>query len=237
MTPVYTYWDQPRRLTSPANRRLLDFWALTWAAHGWVPVVLGQSDLSASDREFHARTTDRYPTVNGRDYENACWQRWSALRNVGGGFFTDADVFNFGFKPRRFDGSDFAPLQHEESIGTQWCSEYGAAHVLELFSDSRFHSIRQPQILDGRRHLSDMLVISRWLATPTLDTEFKNTRLCWDHKGASVLFHGGERTPADAPLVHFSNNAMATHAGHTDRVAAAVWLAALQKRPLPNADL
>lgn len=238
MTPVFTYWDQPRRLTSPANRRLLDFWALTWAAHGWVPVVLGQSDLTNSDHEFHARTTDRYPTVNGRDYENACWQRWSALRNVAGAgaFSVDADVFNFGFRPIDFGNVGYAQLHADSgSIGAQWCSASGLDHIRDLFADSSFEALRKPHPINGKPHLSDMMVLARWLEHPEIDAEYKSTQLCRKHDGLAVLFRGSV-TP-DAPLVHFSNDAMARHAGHTDRVAAAVWLAALQGRPLPPGDI
>lgn len=239
MTPVYTYWDQPRRLTSPANRRLLDFWALTWAAHGWVPVVLGQSDLTEADRLWHSDTTRNFPTINGRTYEDACWERWSALRNVGGGVFVDADVFNFGWPPTGaapLARYDFVALQPYHNIGAHWCSESGAQHLRELFSCPEYVRYRTHKWYPGQGpHISDMTVICAWLANPEHDSAFTTSRVCHDFNRVSSDFRGAG-TPSGASLVHFSNDAMARHAGHTDRVAAALWLAALQGRPVPPVD-
>ena len=49
-------------------------------------------------REFDERTK-LLPTVNPGDYELACYRRWLAVARAGGGFMSDYDVVNYGFKP------------------------------------------------------------------------------------------------------------------------------------------
>jgi hypothetical protein len=104
---VYTYYDPivPGG-RSPAHSGVLRLWSESWRRKGWEPRVLGPRD--AKKHPHHARFLRRmreYPTINPREYEDACYLRWLALDKAGGGLMVDYDVINMGFAPRRGKGA------------------------------------------------------------------------------------------------------------------------------------
>lgn len=98
---VFTYYmPVPGLWSDESQKSLLDVWARSWRKQGWDPIVL---------TEDHAKTHPSYPTFKdrfwslpteyGHDYEGACFMRWLAVAQAGGGMMTDYDVINYGFKP------------------------------------------------------------------------------------------------------------------------------------------
>lgn len=98
---VFTYYDKPGK--SVELDRIVALWARSWSEQGWKPVVLDEETA-----KLHAgylpllRRIPSLPTVNSADYETACYVRWLALAQAGGGLMTDFDVLNKGFPPEHF---------------------------------------------------------------------------------------------------------------------------------------
>lgn len=74
--------------------RLLTQWRHVWSTMGFEPFVL--NEWHARQHPFYARynaVVSQLPTGNPKIYELACWLRWLALSQVGGGVMLDYDVF------------------------------------------------------------------------------------------------------------------------------------------------
>ena len=180
---VYTY-----HAGSPGPGELLDVWRKTWAAHGWEPTVLWQNDAEAHpryDEIFEA--VHKLPTVNSRQYEDACYLRWVALLQVGGGLMVDYDVGNRGFTPDHLHTPRaLVPLHVDRVPCALWASKAGLNTVLEWFKNPG-----EPWTVNGQPHLSDMHVFARRSSGFPVDPvccEFNDPRT----KGL--------------PLVHFSSD-------------------------------
>ena len=95
---IYSYFDSSTGFRGQAE--LIATWQASWQRHGWTPSMLTPRHASRHPRyqEFLAKI-NTLPTVNVRAYENACYLRWLALDQVGGGFMCDYDVMNYGLKP------------------------------------------------------------------------------------------------------------------------------------------
>jgi hypothetical protein len=97
---VYTYFSPvPSREGQLEQRKLIELWEKTWQANGWFTHVLTEEDARKHPKFNEWEPIFRaFPTVNPKSYEMAAWNRWIAMAEVGGGFLTDYDTINFGFK-------------------------------------------------------------------------------------------------------------------------------------------
>lgn len=147
---VYTYYDPSvQQCGLPPQDGVIRLWAESWKRHGWKPRVLTDRMVRSHPRfaEFSA-AINCFPTVNSRAYENACYLRWLALQGVGGGWMTDYDVINFGFKPRRGKG----PVEMLDCTYVPcavWANSVGSLAVTQLIRHFR----------PGKAsHVSDMMI-------------------------------------------------------------------------------
>jgi hypothetical protein len=101
---VYTYYRQIKGRDQLEQEWLLSQWAGRWIKAGWIPKVIGPNEASSHPffNDFMALVST-LPTVNMREYEEACWLRWLAMVQVGGGLMTDYDVFNYGLSPQEIE--------------------------------------------------------------------------------------------------------------------------------------
>jgi hypothetical protein len=93
---VYTYFEDQGMGDGPA----VDVWREVWSKAGWDPKVLTQNDAAKHPR--YNEMVDRfmtYPTSNPAGYELACYLRYLAMAEAGGGFMTDYDVVNVNVPP------------------------------------------------------------------------------------------------------------------------------------------
>ena len=93
---VYTYFEDQGMGDGPA----VDVWREVWSKAGWDPKVLTQNDAAKHPR--YDEMVDRfmtYPTSNPPGYELACYLRYLAMAEAGGGFMTDYDVVNVNVPP------------------------------------------------------------------------------------------------------------------------------------------
>ena len=96
---VYTYHEDLREM--PDQTELLHLWESSWQNRGWTPIILTE-DHAKLHPHFSAfvKVVEKYPTVNPKTYELACFKRWLAMVQVGGGWMVDYDVINYAFRPQ-----------------------------------------------------------------------------------------------------------------------------------------
>lgn len=203
MHKVYCYFENLDQRYTDEHRSMINHWSRSWAKHGWSPEILGLEDAKRNPMfdEFDQRCR-KLPTVNSTEYELSCYRRWLAVATVGGGFMSDYDVINYGFKPRSPE-SDLVIYEanvHGNSVtpsvvgGTafgfiQACLAFSTPEPSAITSEAR-----------GEPHTSDMIIMQL----------FEQRRLY--NISPTVIQYGGEGWES-APLVHYSNET--TH--NTDR--------------------
>lgn len=162
MNNVFTYYQPLDIRHSGEQAEMIRHWKRSWAKQGWNPRVLGIEDARRHPMfdEFDARVR-KLPTVNSVDYEVACYHRWLAVAAAGGGFMSDYDVVNYGFKPK--------PIQSDLTIyESDYCCDsvtpsvvggtsYGFLNACFCFSVCEPESITSD--FGDRKHTSDMIVM------------------------------------------------------------------------------
>jgi hypothetical protein len=153
---VFTYYDRPGK--SVELDRIVALWARSWSEQGWKPVVLDEETAKLhADYPTLLRRIPHLPTVNAIDYETACYVRWLALAQAGGGLMVDFDVLNKGFPPDHLHpGSRHLLVLGADRIP---CAVYATPEGVKEIT----RWFLQPNLLrkaltkiDGRDHCSDM---------------------------------------------------------------------------------
>jgi len=139
---VYTYYEEINM-----NRGwMLDYWKKSWQKNGWETVILNENNAKKHPKYKQVlNKINTMPTVNTREYENACYLRWVAMACIGG-LMTDIDVININYKPTFFE---YYELE---------CYEYGRVPCMVSGSKKEYERVIQ-WILDWRgdtHHISDM---------------------------------------------------------------------------------
>jgi len=91
---LYTYHNDVQGISAFDSLKLIHAWRDTCVAAGFEPFVLTEHHARKHPYfdEF-SKALERLPTQNSREYEIACYYRWLALAQVGGGLCGDYDVF------------------------------------------------------------------------------------------------------------------------------------------------
>ena len=137
---VYTYFEH---LGDDADTALLSMWMRAWDWAGLQPVILTDRE-AAPHPACEIFQTSHYFTqsANAPAYERACFKRWCALAQVGGGLMADWDVIPYSKEPWSSGRiSRFRPVGRNTPINlsddTAPCLLYAEAvaceSVIELF--------------------------------------------------------------------------------------------------------
>jgi hypothetical protein len=148
---IYTYYDE----VLENQIEIIEIWKESWRKNGWNPIVLDQQSINCSDVEIEY--LENLPSVNPKKYEMACFLRWNAMSNIGGGWMCDYDVINLGFSP------DDSKKYESVSIlqGHVPCLVYGTSEdYMDIFRIFATESMSFITMEDNRPHTSDMIVIS-----------------------------------------------------------------------------
>lgn len=110
MKTVFSYYVNCQGHDPESELKLIALWRQEWLRRGFNPVVLVEwhARRSSGFSEFN-NAVSQLPTVNSQDYERACFLRWAALADAGGGWMMDYDVF-----PNQFTA---LPVFTEEQMG------------------------------------------------------------------------------------------------------------------------
>ena len=219
---IHTYHEP---LPGVDRTEILELWAESWRRAGWEPVVHTRAEAAKHPKAgVYDRLIAKLPTVNPRDYEEACWRRWLVAAQVGG-YWCDDDLVNCRVTPdlvRPQDGTGmmFTAWHEGEMPNT------GLLHgTPALFENSFLHRIWRgsvPQVEEGGRpHTSDMFL---WQSLWRLGA-------VQDVRGLMASYGSDLGAPL---LVHCSHHH--THQAGTTQVAAMRELVRRRKRrEAPNA--
>ncbi len=181
---VYTYYDPTvQKCGLPPQDGVVRLWAESWAKHGWEPRILTERVVRMHPlyKSFKA-AVNKFPTTNAPQYEEACYLRWLALKGAGGGWMTDYDVINFGFKPR--PGKGMVEMLDPTYVPCAvWTSLRGIAKVVNMIREHNPAS---------EKHVSDMLIFKTRFGGREFGTP-----------GTECVEYGVEGWKK-SPLVHFA---------------------------------
>ena len=195
MHNVFAYHEGFDRNLSHGHQLVIDHWRRSWAKQGWNPVVLGIEDAKRNPmfKEFDARCR-KLPTVNTAEYELACYRRWMAVAAAGGGFMSDYDVINYGFKARKPE-AELVIYESATHCNSVVPSVVGGTAYGFLLGCMAF-SLPDPNLITssdgGRAHTSDMVVMQI----------FDQKQI---YNIAPVVFQYGQDGWDTAPLVHYAH--------------------------------
>lgn len=200
---VYTYYQRFKGLGDATP--IIELWRETWEQQGWETTVLNEDDAARHPRyEQYKEKVSRLPSVNGSDYEVACYLRWLAMLcepiPAWGALLTDYDCMNISFTPASgsvqllYRGEILlleptrvpcAVIATEDGYG--WLCD----HLENYQSDAK-------DLHNGKPHCSDMEILRK--------SNVETAAVCCEYlcSGEPIRDHLGEgwRT---APLVHFSS--------------------------------
>ena len=203
MFSVYTYYDLIGSKSYHDDQlEMIEHWSLSWAKQGWNPVVLGRIHAEAHPMfsRYEARVR-QLPTVNSTEYEAACYLRWLAVAQQGGGVMSDYDVVNYGFSP--------CPPQSELVVmdcrDGDVCPSVVAGTAAGFMSACLSFACTEADSVDtshsGSPHTSDMILLQR---------DYREGRVL----ASPLVRQYGDHGWDTATLVHYSHEAT----GHTNRI-------------------
>lgn len=195
---IFTYYTHCAGHNPEPEVKLLALWKETWAKLGVEPFVLQEwhARQSPGFGEFH-NAIGQLPTTNNRDYEKACFLRWLALAQVGGGWMMDYDLF-----PNRFSdlphwtGAQMNRLQLMQANCVCPCFVYASSEVALRLCGEMAPGKHGLRTINGQPHYSDQYVLC----------DLVDAKADWIDLTHHVLGYG-DAGWEKAEFVHFSNSA------------------------------
>lgn len=196
---VVTYFDQLPDPSFNEHRELVELVRSDWRSMGWEDYeVIGKGWATAHPRYdevlSHIRTL---PTVNNRDYEDACYLRYLALEQFckehGPVLFLDSDVVNNGAGQQLFKW----PMEMVSHTGMVYLNSIACAFACVIDSngaskvvDAIMKASGGLDEINGRPHTSDMY-ITRSMGFPSFPLCVDADDPAW---GYSPLIHCSTRS-------------------------------------------
>ncbi len=187
MPIVYSYFHPLPAMDHAVEQGLIILWQKSWRANDFLPVTLTHQMADAHPRaEEFLRLVRTFPSSNPAGYDLACWMRWLALAQVGGGLMTDYDVIAGAFSP------EFLALPNDVTVldrGGVPCAVYATPEGAQQIVDDILAFPHKFDKAEDGGHYSDMLCFQllNYPKAPTLTAPF------------------GAPDWRDAPAVHFSH--------------------------------
>lgn len=195
---IHTYYTECPGISNFDSLKLINAWRERWSAIGFEPVVL--NEYQARQHPFFAEfdaAIQKLPTQNSAAYEAACFHRWLALAQVGGGLCGDYDVF-----PRQSPAGGFTDWLKDQQHTLQLlqsncvcpCLFYACRDIAErvcrefVTRDFKMHEI------NGKPHISDQYCLAQIVEAGADWISQKDCTLLWNEAGWN-----------QRPFVHFAN--------------------------------
>lgn len=194
ITPVYTYSAQVPGMQPENHTKLLLLWRKNWEWAGYEPIVLNEyiAQEHPKYQEFVLRITE-LPNINPPGYERACYMRWLAMAQVGGGLMTDHDLFIYD-RDFQFNVRGARPMVITSYQAHTPCLVNGSHPAYEkAVEEIMAYKVSEKDIEEGtqRPHVSDMYMLYRGGVKFDSKEKVKNF---------------GEEGWAGAPFVHYSSS-------------------------------
>lgn len=151
---VYSFYEE----IGLKDTDLINHWIQSWKHCGWTPIVLSYKDILKNEQYIDLiKKIKSLPTVNNRKYEEACFVRWLALKQVGGGILSDYDAINYNMTPQ-----DFVAHTELDALGDR---DWGCVHACNKGLDEFIDEILvngqnyiRTHRRSGKPFVSDMVV-------------------------------------------------------------------------------
>jgi len=152
-------------MSPPGQEAILKMWCDNWKQAGFDPVVIGQQQAEAHPgfSNFQEYVT-AMPAMNYHtpDYEHACFYRWMAMAQIGGGLMADYDCFNAGFEPEDVVFKDMTIYEppHVPCLVSGSSLEYERViQIFMSFHPGMYQEWLKPHSRNGTG-VSDMLILA-----------------------------------------------------------------------------
>lgn len=157
-TRVHTFYGHVPLLSIEDETRLIMLWRDAWTKAGFEPIVLNEFIASKNVLFPHLEEKIKtLPSVNPEGYESACYLRWLAMAEIGGGIMADYDVFPYGWTWIYKEFPDIL-LTFQGHCPSLVCGSKSAyLKVVKGFLDYQVNPLRD--LHDGRPHTSDMYIM------------------------------------------------------------------------------
>lgn len=205
---VYTYFSEVPGISLFDSVKLILLWMERWRAVGMEPRVLSEWHARQHPyfEEFDAAIR-KIPTANAPEYERACFIRWLALAQVGGGFLSDYDVFSKRLGelkqcqlPWPMSGADLNKLHILQANCVCPCLAYAYKSVAERLCEEFATGTFTMHEINGQKHLSDQYAIEQLVLA----------KADWIKQHDYVKLYGDEGWEK-SPFVHFANASFKDH--------------------------
>lgn len=180
-------------------------WRKSWELRGWETHVMRRAD-AMTDPRFHqfVQRVTKFKTINPLSYEIACWVRWLAFAQVGGGVMTDWDAINTYMTPHDQPSQD--EIKIWDSTGVPCAVSASAQGANDIVDYIMAHADD-----NGLSHYSDMILFraspwpwtghclgvgtTGWLTAPVLHFSTTDCRNMWpgSPKASCIINHTGIR--------------------------------------------
>jgi hypothetical protein len=161
MKKVYAYYQSIPLSNQNEEFACANWWKHSWEQNGWQTTMLNRSHAQGSS--LYNKLTQKImqlaygidPELNTRfDWIIARYLRWCALHAAGGGWMSDYDVLNKGFKPEI--------AQEVEADGTLQINAGQPAYIFYATPDHCANAIKkfiQEPIIEGKEMLFEANVL------------------------------------------------------------------------------
>lgn len=196
---ITTYFEPHEGWWGPAflkdNEALLDLWKRSWREHGWEPTVTTLKDAERHPKfEALSRAIQRFPTRSPAEAHRAGFLRWLTLPVAGGGWTSDIDVINYGFRPE-----DVPQNCERVSAGSSFLWNYSRFETTLGYERLIDHLLNTDpeetaEFFMGGPHLSDLVALR---SLPTDGVVFLDVEKIYSEPGWET-----------APLVHYCSGTL-----------------------------
>jgi hypothetical protein len=96
---IYAFYEKIDNEIDAEYQKIIEIWKNSWRSNGWNPIILTLEDSKKHpDFQNFYNIINKYSSIHQKQYIDMCYLRWLAIANLGG-WYTDIDMINFGFKP------------------------------------------------------------------------------------------------------------------------------------------
>lgn len=196
---VFTYYDPSvaSSLNTNGDDELIELWRNSWKSCHWNPVILGPADVPEWAGPVLDRT-DRFPAVNPKGYERACFARWAAVSafiEPGPGWMVDYDVLNLSFLPHLPDDRLMIYQDYNPALVSGSAEEF--ARIFRFFGsvDPDIHVTDPRYRIEDRPHVSEQYILlnNRFLYDSCRTLLWSNIDADW--KTAAVVHFAAGAVP------------------------------------------
>lgn len=170
MKRIYAYYESIQSCPQPEEFKQANFWKTTWEKNGWECVMLNKSHAQVSN--LHSKLIaklmkvalglpqellPRFPKLLAR------YSRLAALHAAGGGWMSDYDVVNFGFKPEiadKYETNTLLMVQDVPCYLFYATREHCGAAITKLLNSeivSGVNFLPESQIFDVKVNINDII--------------------------------------------------------------------------------